>query len=142
MRKDDKAIHRLQRELSVLRNIAGWSATELANRLCVSRQTIANIESGKGAPMTMIQYLAIRTLLEDEVREKNNSLLDRVMKTLIDDDVVSEEERESIRTTVSTVNSHIGNRSGTVVRSQKVNELLPDVIEKGKAWVEEYFSKH
>jgi CRISPR/Cas system CMR subunit Cmr4 (Cas7 group RAMP superfamily) len=90
----------------------------------------------------MIQYLAIRTLLEDEVREKNNSLLGQIMKTLIDDDSVSEEEREKIRATVSTVNSHIGNRSGTVVRSQKVNELLPDVIEKGKAWVEEYFSKH
>ena len=50
----NEKVKRLQKYLSVIRTSAGWSASELGEKLDVSRQMISNLENGHNK-MTMMQ---------------------------------------------------------------------------------------
>ncbi|MCI7482076.1 MAG: helix-turn-helix domain-containing protein, partial [Clostridium sp.] len=66
----DPKVERLQNHLALIRTSAGWSTTELGEKLGVSRQMISNIESGRNK-MTMMQYRAIRHALNEEIASSN-----------------------------------------------------------------------
>lgn len=77
-------IDRFQENLSIIRKVAGWTTQELADELGVARQTVSNLETGK-SPMTKLQYLALRTVLNAEIARRKDQDLAKVIKTLVDD---------------------------------------------------------
>lgn len=83
---DDK-VKRLKEYLPLIRVCAGWSAADLASKLGVSRSQVSNIETSE-KPMTMMQYLAIRQVLDQEIRQSDEEevrMLEDVIKVLVDE---------------------------------------------------------
>ena len=121
---DERKIERLQKYLSVLRKIAGWSAEHLAEMLGVTRQTIVNLENSDTYKMTKMQYLAIRALLEAEVKRSHNITLGQVIEILVDDEDVSEDTKNKVQETVATAANSIGRRMGSAVVGTAVATAL------------------
>ena len=89
---------RLQRHLSLIRYCAGWTAETFGNKLGVSRQTISTFEK-EGNELTMMQYLAIRKVLDDEFAKPSDKteMLPLVLEVLVDNpEKYTSEEREEI----------------------------------------------
>lgn len=85
----------MQRYLPSLRKIAGWTAEELGKRLGVTKQTISNLENKK-VNMTKMQYIALRVIFENEIRNvSNNVTLKRAMCILFYNDAVYTEKKEN-----------------------------------------------
>lgn len=77
-------ISRLQDNLAAIRRIAGWTAEQLGERIGVTKQTISNLENKK-TPMTLTQYIAIRAVLDYEIKNNpNNLVLPQVVDILLD----------------------------------------------------------
>lgn len=96
---EDKKDH-LQKYLYLIRTSAGWSTTDLGNKLGVTRQMISNLETGRNK-MTRIQYLAIRQVFDEEIKnsaENNDTqMLKDLLRVLVDEyDNFSEEERNQV----------------------------------------------
>ena len=90
-------ISRMQKNLLLIRRLAGWSAKEFGNRIGVTRQTINNIESGR-SKLTKTQYIAMRYVLDAEMKESpdNTAILKDVLETIIDNpDEYNDEYLES-----------------------------------------------
>lgn len=80
-------ISRLQRNLALIRSCAGWTAAALAEKLGVKRQTISTIEQGEDKyKMTTMQYLAIRRVIDEEIRSSKDDtqMLSVVVDALVD----------------------------------------------------------
>ena len=92
---DELMIEVMQRYLPSLRKIAGWTAEELGKRLGVTKQTISNLENKK-VNMTKMQYIALRVIFENEIRNvSNNVTLKRAMCILFYNDAVYTEKKEN-----------------------------------------------
>lgn len=80
-----ETIDRLQRHLSLIRTCAGWTASDLGEKLKVSRQTISAFEK-EGNQLSMMQYLAIRQVIEHEIADSKDSggMLAMVFDALVD----------------------------------------------------------
>ena len=93
-------VERLQKYLGIVRRSAGWSAAALSEKLDVSRQMISNLETSKTYTMTKMQYLAIRKVLDDEIRsspEEETQMLRDILEILVDHpENYSEEVRSKI----------------------------------------------
>lgn len=85
-------IKKLQRNLSSLRKLAGWTAEALGQKIGVTKQTISNLETERTA-MSKIQYIAIRTVLDYEA--KTNPNLARALSLVLDDQDSSEGEHKA-----------------------------------------------
>ena len=110
---DDK-VNRLQEHLSLIRNCAGWSASELGNKLGVSRQMISNLENNHNK-MTRMQYLAIRQVLNDELensKENNDTqMLNDIIKVLIDEpESFTPKQREQVLSDAELLAPSIGSK--------------------------------
>ena len=82
----------LQSNLFSIRQIIGWTAADLGDLLDVSRQTIYNLERGK-LDMSLVQYLAITKVVEDEIQQQpENELLKEVYPLLIYGDQLPKED--------------------------------------------------
>lgn len=91
-------VKRFQEILSLVRRSVGWSGEELGNRVGLTRQTINNIERGRN-DLTKTQYIAIRSVLEDEVETKpaETELVVVLLDALVDNpENYSEEEKQTI----------------------------------------------
>lgn len=92
----EKQIKRLQKNLSSIRKIAGWSMEELGDRIGAQKQTISNLENGK-TKMSFTQYIAIRSILDCEIEERiekdKEDILGRAVELLFSSDL--DEENES-----------------------------------------------
>ena len=101
-----KQINRLQKNLSSIRKIAGWTAEVLGNKIGVTKQTISNLENKK-TPMNFTQYIAIRSVLDAEiVQNKENKVLPQVIAILLDSgDELDNDEYEEIQKSVETVSA-------------------------------------
>lgn len=87
----------------IYRKLAGWKAEDLAEMLDVTKQTIYNLERGK-PKMSLIQYLAIRTLIDDEIqRQPENEALQRAVLVLLDDDEISEDNLEDLQESLKVI---------------------------------------
>lgn len=83
--EEDRAkILLMQENLAALRRHAGWTAQRLADEIGVSKQTISNIETRKSS-LTKTQYLAIRTVFNFEILERNNVRLAQALHDLVDE---------------------------------------------------------
>lgn len=92
---DELMIEVMQRYLPSLRKIAGWTAEDLGKRLGVTKQTISNLENKK-VNMTKIQYIALRVIFENEIRNvATNVTLKRAICILFYNDAAYTEKKES-----------------------------------------------
>lgn len=90
-------IKRLQQNLLAIRKFAGWTTENLGEQIGVTKQTISNLENGK-TEMTLTQYIAIRAVLDDEIRSNpENETLRAAVNVLLDDEELSEEEQLEIQ---------------------------------------------
>lgn len=113
--KNTSQIICLQKNLSSIRKIAGWTAEQLGEKIGVTKQTISNLENEK-TPMTLIQYIAIRAIIDYEIQEnKKNEVLPKVVEILLDkEEEYSEDEYKQISQNVSTIASTAaGGTAGT-----------------------------
>ncbi len=92
MKTDKETIEKLRRDLPTIRNLAGWSAARLADLLGVTRATIVTIENTE-YKMSVIQYLAIRKLLDEEIKDSSNQKLAAAIDILVDSEDVSESDK-------------------------------------------------
>ena len=63
-----KRIFLLQQNLRSIRQIVGWTTDRLGKEIGVTKQTISDLETIK-RPMTLTQYLAIRSVFNDEIKD-------------------------------------------------------------------------
>jgi transcriptional regulator with XRE-family HTH domain len=94
----------LQKHLSSIRKIAGWTLEELGEKIGVTKQTISNLENDK-TKMTLTQYLAIMTILDYEIKDnKDNIVLSHVVEILLNrNEEFSDEEFKEISKNVETI---------------------------------------
>jgi transcriptional regulator with XRE-family HTH domain len=94
----------LQKHLSSIRKIAGWTLEDLGEKIGVTKQTISNLENDK-TKMTLTQYLAIMTILDYEIKDnKNNIVLAHVVEILLNrNEEFSDEEFKEISKNVETI---------------------------------------
>ena len=87
----DKDKEKPQKNLSVIRKIAGWTSEDLGDLIGVTKQTISNLENGRSV-MTKTQYIAIRAMIDYEISSKSeNVALAQVVNILLDSDDLSSE---------------------------------------------------
>ena len=99
----DEDRDKLQKNLSVIRKVAGWTCSDLGELIGVTKQTINNLESSR-TPMTKTQYIAIRAILDYEISSnQENVALAQVVKILLDSEKLTEEEQLKVDTTVTYV---------------------------------------
>ena len=65
--KKQKQLYLLQQNLRSIRQIVGWTTERLGKEIGVTKQTISDLEIIK-RPMTLTQYLAIRSVFDEEIR--------------------------------------------------------------------------
>ena len=119
--KDQRAkqIKKLQKNLSSIRKIAGWTAATLGEKIGVTKQTISNLENQK-TPMNFTQYIAIRAVLDAEVENnKDNTVLPKVIAILLDsNDELDDDTYEEVQKSVEQVAaSTVGGVSGAALVS-------------------------
>ena len=104
--KDQQAaqITCLQKNLSAIRKIAGWTSEQLGEKIGVTKLTISNLENGK-TQMTLTQYIALRSIIDFEIQtNKGNLVLPQVVEVLLNNyDEYTEEEREKVTENVKTI---------------------------------------
>lgn len=109
--KKQKQTQLLQQNLRSIRQIAGWTAEQLGERIGVTKQTIGDLENKK-RPMNLTQYLAIRSILNEEISTKpeNANVLQQVIEILVDKGAELEEKNYiEIKDTVDTVAASASN---------------------------------
>ena len=80
-------IERLQDNLLLIRKATGWSATELGDKIGVTRQTINNLESKtKKYKLNKTQYIALRSVFDAEINKspEDTKMLVDLLDMLID----------------------------------------------------------
>lgn len=97
-------IELLQANLQTIRKIAGWTIEEFGDKLGVSKQTISNLENAK-TQMSLIQYIAIRAILDYEIEEHpENVVLPKAIHLLLDENKnFSEEDYKRVKLAIDTV---------------------------------------
>ena len=112
----EEEIKRLNDELLLVRKCVGWSAEELGEQIGVTRQTINNLEA-KRCKLSKTQYIAIRSVLDDEMEAKpdETEMLKVVLDAFVDhpenyDEAKKEEIRKKVSMLSSAINSDNSNR--------------------------------
>lgn len=144
MKTDKATIEKLRRDLPTIRNIAGWSAERLAELLDVSRATVVTLENTENK-MSVIQYLAIRKLLDEEIKDNANQRLAWAVNFLVDRDDIPEMAKVKFREDAAAVVRKIGRKAGSAAVSKALGEMkLSDIpqesIERGKAILDDLLS--
>ena len=109
-------------EFPLIRKAVGWSAQEFGDKLQMKRQTINNIEKKK-VKLTMASYIAMRFVLEEEMKEhkEETEMLKAVLDAFVDRyDKYSDEQRAEIRKRTELVSSAI--KTKTISRKDANNE--------------------
>lgn len=123
LKPDNSHIERLQKYLSAIRKVAGWSSERLAELLGISRPVIVALET-RHYNMTVTQYIAIRALLNGQIKLTGNDILGRVINILVDRDDISESKKDKITEQIVSVERELGHRNGTAALSEKIVQSL------------------
>lgn len=121
----DCNIERLQKNLAVLRKLAGWSGNDLADMLGVSRQTILSLETKNDYKMSKIQYIAIRALLDEKAKE--DETLTKVIQVLLDQEDPPEELQEKIQTVTTETIASLGPRAGSIAGAEAALKAISQI---------------
>ena len=141
MKTDKETIEKLRRDLPAIRNLAGWSAARLADLLGVTRATIVTIENTE-YKMSVIQYLAIRKLLDEEIKDSSNQKLAAAIDILVDREDVSESDKCKLRDETERIAKRVGRKAGSKVLSEcLLSEIPPEYIQRGREAIDRLLSK-
>ncbi len=141
MKTDKETIEKFRRDLSTIRNLAGWSAARLAELLGVTRATIVTIENTE-YKMTVIQYLAIRKLLDEEIKDSSNHKLGAAIEILIDREDVSESDKCKLRDETARIAKKVGRKAGTQALGEMLLREIPlESIQRGREAKDRLLSK-
>ena len=141
MKTDKETIEKLRRDLPTIRNLAGWSAARLADLLGVTRATIVTIENTE-YKMSVIQYLAIRKLLDEEIKDSSNQKLAAAIDILVDREDVSESDKCKLRDETERIAKRVGRKAGSKVLSEcLLSEIPPEYIQRGREAIDRLLSK-
>lgn len=95
-----KKIENLEEDIKILadnliliRKTAGWSTQKLGDMVGLSKVSISNIENKK-YPLTKIQYIALRTIIDYEIKNNKNTKLKMVMDLIYGEDTMNLEQRQ------------------------------------------------
>ena len=103
MNISNEEIERLGKVLSLARQSLGWSTEQFAQQIGVTRQTINNLESGRGK-LSKTQYMAIRCLFDDEIElhPDETEMLKTLLEMCVDNpDKYDEEAKKKIKDNIS-----------------------------------------
>ena len=123
----------LQEHLSAIRKLLGWSAAVLGDKIGVTKQTISNLENKKTV-MTKTQYIAFRSVMEHEIRNKNESTyLLEIAAAILDLDSLSDIKYERISEAMAFVSSAADNHleestAKTVIKSEPSLESVGQIL--------------
>ncbi len=141
MKTDKETIEKLRRDLPTIRNLAGWSAARLADLLGVTRATIVTIENTE-YKMSVIQYLAIRKLLDEEIKDSSNQKLAAAIDILVDSEDVSESDKCKLRDETERIAKRVGRKAGSKALSEcLLSEIPPESIQRGREAIDHLLSK-
>lgn len=124
MKTDKTTIERFRKNLPIFRKTVGWSGEHLSELLGVSRATIINIES-KDGKMSVIQYLAIRALLNEEIVKNNDILLNKLLTLLVDGE---SDYGNFVREQAFFVINNCGTRLGSDVIKDEVRTAISQIM--------------
>lgn len=119
MNTDETTREKLRSNLYIIRIMAGWSADHFANLLGITRSTVSKLENTENK-MSVIQYLAIRKLIDEEIKDNDNLPLERTMNILVDRDNVPELIKDKFREDVKRIVRDVGRKAGS--------ETIRDVV--------------
>lgn len=141
MKTDKETIEKLRRNLPTIRKLAGWSAARLAELLGVTRATIVTLENTKDK-MSIIQYLAIRKLLDEEIKDSSNQKLSAAIDILVDREDVSESKKKELRDETALIAKTIGRKAGSKALGEMfLSEIPPESIQRGREAIDRLLSK-
>ena len=86
MTKEEKMITRLQKVMSSLRKLRGWSMQDLSDRIGVTKQTVSNVEHGR-TPLSKSLYILIRMAFQSslyELADLDTVWFSYLMETMLD----------------------------------------------------------
>ena len=105
--KKQKRVMLLQQNLRSIRQIVGWNTERLGNEIGVTKQTISDLEIIK-RPMTLTQYLAIRSVFNEEIENNpdNATAIQAAIDASVDkgaefDDEKNHELKETLEATAA-----------------------------------------
>lgn len=127
----DYSITSLQRHLSMLRKLYGWTMEQFGDRIGVTKQTVSNLERGK-PKMTKLQYIAIRSVFESEAKERDGEekeILLKILDLVCDPDPdVSEVQRSEALNTAAVA---AGAAASGVAAAATIKVLTSSLISSG-----------
>lgn len=128
-------IERFQNNLLLIRRAAGWTAEEFGNKIGVTRQTINNLER-KGTAITMNKtvYIAMRAVLEDEIRNNpdDTQMLNDILEIFVDHPNQYEESKRQellskanmIAPSILAKNSEVTRKDASIMWSESITTML------------------
>ena len=108
---NEEAISRLGEVLGLARQSLGWSTERLAVEIGVTRQTVNNLESGRGR-LSKTQYMALRCLFDDEMENHpdETEMLATLLEVFVDHpEKYDEDKRKQIRDSIAVLAPGVGN---------------------------------
>lgn len=117
-------IQRLQENFSLIRRCVGWTASEFGDKIGVSKMTISNIET-KRYPLTKIQYIAIRSVLDAEIakNQDDTQMLAVLLDLLVDNpDNYKDSEKKELLSKANLISPSI--LAGTATRKEVSKEWI------------------
>lgn len=69
----EQLVELFRANLLFIRKLLGLRTEELARKVGVTKQTINNLESGRKKPMSIPQYIAIRTVIDYQVKQMKDA---------------------------------------------------------------------
>ena len=108
---NEEEVGRLGQVLGLARQSLGWSTERLASEIGVTRQTVNNLESGRGR-LSKTQYMALRCLFDDEMEThpEETEMLATLLEVFVDHpEKYDEDKRKQIRDSITLLAPGVGN---------------------------------
>lgn len=121
-------LDRFSTNMSILRKIAGWSQETLAWALGLSRSSVQRMENERGH-MSIIQYLAVRALVEREVKN-GNWLLEEALAVLVDMNPRDMAYESKIVSCIQQAERRTSKKFGVKALQNTIMETMPSIIFK------------
>ena len=121
-------LDRFSTNMSTLRKIAGWSQESLAWILEVSAGTVQRMENERGH-MSIMQYLAVRSLMEREVKN-GNWLLGEALAILVDMSPRDMEYESKIVSCIQQAERRTSKKLGVKALQNTIMKTMPSIIFK------------
>ena len=127
MNVSEEKMLRLQKNLPIIRNLAGWTAEDLGKNIGVTRQTITNIEKSDTLSMTKTQYIATRAVLDYEISNSSNKTLSDAIAVLVDADDLTEDQENKINETISNISETKSRRMRDKIVLESVATMIATI---------------